>query len=522
MKRGTSLISNVSKLNTFIYMAKSNELLSIYIEKILNNRSKSLKFVNDFDYVSLDLLYTSLQIMANSKDVSKEDFSKIDKKELKYYLDKVKGMNYFKRQVPSIKNEEVLINYLKSSLADGEYVCKSDNTVLFDNGLVVDANWLIEFSSFLITSLNNNANVSKDGMIYYFNTIIMPSIENVELKTFLKDITLYEYSVKRKDEKKLSFQDIKYLIDILSPIEEYDFKKMQEINSNLAKENYTLSINKKKATFNKDEKLKIDKLFNEKNDESVLIEYIKDILKCNNSKANKNKRKLIDTYEIIRSLVHAYKCNMSIFECRKKFNLDERKSDIMSALTIASFYINYIYDSENINKFFDYSILNLDNLKPTIIDYETPEYKSIISELSKLNKRVVIINRRINNCLDNARRIPKRNIKMLEENSSGLLRNCSELEQLVNRIKFLRNELKDIKDDNRNASNINKTKLSYIKEAINNGRFDYNSNTTNMTFDCYSSKDYHHTFHLEISLKEFMDIILSDHNRHTRIDFYQI
>ena len=57
MKRGTSLISNVSKLNTFIYMAKSNELLSIYIEKILNNRSKSLKFVNDFDYVSLDLLY---------------------------------------------------------------------------------------------------------------------------------------------------------------------------------------------------------------------------------------------------------------------------------------------------------------------------------------------------------------------------------------------------------------------------------------------------------------------------------
>ena len=45
MKRGNSLISNVSKLNTFIYMAKSNEYLGIYIEKILNNRSKSLKFI---------------------------------------------------------------------------------------------------------------------------------------------------------------------------------------------------------------------------------------------------------------------------------------------------------------------------------------------------------------------------------------------------------------------------------------------------------------------------------------------
>ena len=140
-------------------MAKSNEFLGIYIEKILNNRSKSLKFINDFDYVSLDLLYTSLQIMANSKNITKDEYNKIDKKELKYYMDKIRGINYFKNQVSSIKNEEILINYLRSSLANGEYVCKSDNTVLFDNGLVIDANWLIEFSSFLITSLNNNTNM---------------------------------------------------------------------------------------------------------------------------------------------------------------------------------------------------------------------------------------------------------------------------------------------------------------------------------------------------------------------------
>ena len=54
--RDNKLFENISKLNTFVHMLKSNELLKIYIEKISNNRSKNLKFVNDFDYISLDLL----------------------------------------------------------------------------------------------------------------------------------------------------------------------------------------------------------------------------------------------------------------------------------------------------------------------------------------------------------------------------------------------------------------------------------------------------------------------------------
>ena len=56
--RDNKLFENISKLNTFVHMLKSNELLKIYIEKITNNRSKNLKFVNDFDYIALDLLYT--------------------------------------------------------------------------------------------------------------------------------------------------------------------------------------------------------------------------------------------------------------------------------------------------------------------------------------------------------------------------------------------------------------------------------------------------------------------------------
>ena len=72
MIRGNTLLENISKLNTFVHTIKSNEFLSIYIEKIINNKSKSIKFINDFDYISLDLLYTSLQIMNSKENITKE------------------------------------------------------------------------------------------------------------------------------------------------------------------------------------------------------------------------------------------------------------------------------------------------------------------------------------------------------------------------------------------------------------------------------------------------------------------
>ncbi len=525
MIRGNTLLENITKLNTFIHMTKSNEFLSIYIEKIINNKSKNIKFINDFDHISLDLLYTSLQIMNNKETITKEEYNKLDKKELKYYIDKVKGMSYFKNQVSSIKNEEVLVCYLKNALASGRYICNNNNTVKFDNGLIIDSDWIVEFSNFLISSLNNNVNLSSDGLTYCFNTVTMPPEPSEDegennVKNFIKSIKLYEYSVTRKDGKKLSYQDIKYLLDTLTGIEEYDFKQLQDINSVLAKEKFCLSINKKQVSFTTQEKLKIEKLLNEEDSVQLLKEYIEDTLKCHNSKSNINRRKLIESYELLRSLAHAYKCNYSLIECRKLFDLKAKKDEIKMALMIANFYINYIYDEENLHKYFNYALLKLDNVKPNIIDYETPEYKEIISELSVLNKRVVTINRKINKCLDNARIIAKANVILLEENGKTLSRYCQELEKLVREIKVLREELNDAKDTNRHESNINKTKLKYIKDSIIDGKYSYENDT--LTFDSYSPKDYHHTFHLELSSEEFIDYILSDYNRNIRINFYQI
>lgn len=521
MIRGNTLLDNISKLNTFVHMTKSNEFLSNYISKIMNNKSKSIKFINDFDYISLDLLYTSLQIMNSDEKIITEEFNKIDKKELKYYMDKTKGINYFRHQVQSIKNDEILVNYLRNALAKGCYVSNHNNTIRFDNGMVADSDWVVDFANFLVTSLNNNVNLSSDGVTYNFNVVSLPD-KSDNFKNYIKNIKLYEYNVTKRGMKKLTYQDVKYLINTLSVIEEYDFKQLQEINSFLAKEQYTLSVNKKNVNFTKEEKSKMEKLYNEENYEDVLSEYVKDALKCFNSKSNINKRKLLETFELIRSISHAYKCNYSLDECRKLFDITEKKSDILTGLALADFYINYVYDESSLNKYFNYSMLDLSELKPVIIDYETPEYKTIITNLSSLNKRVVKVNRRINKYLENAKNKNKKDVDASKKNTDSFVKDCNELDRLVKEIKELREELADEKDATRHDSNMNKTKLKYIKEAIISGKYNVDNKNKMMVFDCYSPRDYHHTFHLEISLDNFIQVLLSDHNRNTRINFYQI
>jgi hypothetical protein len=64
--------------------------------------------------------------------------------------------------------------------------------------------------------------------------------------------------------------------------------------------------------------------------------------------------------------------------------------------------------------------------------------------------------------------------------------------------------------------------LKYIKEAIIEGKYSFDKDTSLFTFDTYSKKDYHNTFHLDITLNKFNEIILSDYNKNIRINFYQM
>ena len=63
MNRTIPILENITKLSTNVLMTNSNNYLSIYLEKILNKKSKTLKFIPEFNCELLELLYTSLQLM---------------------------------------------------------------------------------------------------------------------------------------------------------------------------------------------------------------------------------------------------------------------------------------------------------------------------------------------------------------------------------------------------------------------------------------------------------------------------
>jgi hypothetical protein len=219
--------------------------------------------------------------MSSNAKITKEDINKLDKNELKHYLDKAKGIGFFKTQVPAIKDNETLISYLTESLANGAYVCNNNNTIKFDNGLIVDSDWVVEFAHFLVTSFNNNVNLSPDGMNYKFNNVSIPEINTTIARTFIKEIKLYEYSISKKGNQRLSYDNVKYLINTFSAVEEYDFKKLQDINSKLSKEGYVLSVNKKNPTFNSQDKMKLEKLLNEEEASEIIKAKNNEILALN-------------------------------------------------------------------------------------------------------------------------------------------------------------------------------------------------------------------------------------------------
>ena len=52
-------MNNINKLFTYTNTGKTLKLLEVYLDKILNPMSKKLKYIEEFDLLSQDLLFTS-------------------------------------------------------------------------------------------------------------------------------------------------------------------------------------------------------------------------------------------------------------------------------------------------------------------------------------------------------------------------------------------------------------------------------------------------------------------------------
>lgn len=517
MNKTIPILENITKLSTNILMTNSNNYLSIYLEKVLNKKSKTLKFIPEFNCELLELLYTSLQMMNYNDTLKLEDYNKLDKIELKKYLT---SLGNYQNIVPTLKTDLSLINYITKSLSNGSYAYTSNGKVKFDNNLVVELTWLVELSNFLIKSFIVNENLSNDRKTYSVKLVKIPDTkENVRQIT--KETEVYELNITRKDKRIMKLANLTYLKEALEEINKYDFKIIKELTSKLGKNKYNLSVTKKQARFDSDDKTMIEKCLNENTDHTELIDYIKEVLDSKDSVSTLNKLELVDTYELLKDIAYDYKLNTPIEKCRNKYDFTDKKQLINSALSIANFYNYYIFDEDQLKKYFDYEKLDLSKVKPTVIDYETEEYKNILAELSTLNKKVVAENRNINRLLAKGRiRVTAKPSKNNEKNTE-IANSCRELERLAASIKKLREQLSKEKDSNDHISNINKTKIRYIKESIINGKYKFNQKEDSIIFDCYSSKDNHKTFHLEINLDDFDSQVLSEDNQKLRLEFYQ-
>ena len=186
MKRGA--IDTIGKLYTLTNTRSSISLLDFYVSKITNNKCVNLKFINTFDAISMDLLFLSLKVMHISS-FNTNDYKKINKDELKYYMSIEHGIKYFTNQNHNIKNEEQLINFIITALKEGDYTCNINNTVKIRN-IIVNSDWLASFVNFIVDSLNMNKYLSDDSHRFTYKTIEFPESNNI--KDILKNTKIYE------------------------------------------------------------------------------------------------------------------------------------------------------------------------------------------------------------------------------------------------------------------------------------------------------------------------------------------
>lgn len=506
-----TLLENIGKLNTLLTMNKSNNVLNTYIDKILNKKCKTLEYISDYDVVSLDLLYLSLMLLCCKNKIN---FNVMDRKELKYYFDLIGGVEYFKKQVSSLKNEETIIGYLKEAMCKGDYICNVDNKVKFGLGIVVPYEWLITLLNFLVSVFLEKDQVDNNAKEYTFKVVLFSP--ELSFDNIFKETKVYEYRIKKINNEFLSYENIMYLNELFKDTLSYDFKDLQDINSKLAKNGFSLSVDKRGLEIKKAEKSIILKMINEGETLEEIKEYIKEISNDKSAVTRVNRKRMIENLEVIRGLAYFYKMHGDLEKARK---LIDDVDGIMLAREYVNLYINYIYDEDNLLRLFNYELLDFNDIKPSIIDYETMEYKDILRELSTLNKKVVTLNKKINRYLDNGR-IVRRDRKLFKENEKNIEVSCEELNGLQLRIESLRLKLDETKDLNHNQRNVNRMKMKYIKEAIISGS--YKNFAEKIVFDYYNEKDYRHMFHLEMTLADFKEVIFSEHNINVRINFYHI
>ncbi len=478
-------MNNISKLYTYSNTNRSLKLFECYLDKILNPMSKKLKFINDFDILSQDLLYTAMKFAG----IKKYDYNKIDARELSYYIRISKGIGYFTKQNKTIRTKKNLVSYIVNNLANGNYYYTMGEIVTLGN-VIVDIKWLVDFANFLVNSIKLEDLISDDRYTFIYKV----------LNSNKKQYFIYEYQVTKVKKCKIVYHEELYLYDVLSSIDDYDFNDCKTLNSVLNKEGYVLSINKIPLTNTRVNKEYLKSLSKDK-----VVDYLHGYFKISNRYDFVNRIKMIEIYELLRSLAHAYKDNYSPVTCRNIFKL-KNSEELYLGYVFAKYYINYIYDLQPLQKDYHYNELNTSNLVVSLIDYRSNSYLATIKKIYNLSGRID----KQNNIVSKQRE--KKNIIKPNSFSSS----SQKLFSLVKNKAILESKLSMYNEYNKGDK---RYLINYLSDGIFGYKYKYVNNIIHFLIHDYNYNSV--LFKLDIDVAKLLDFINDEDNLLNRVRFYQ-
>ncbi len=454
-------MNKIYRLYTYINTYKSLELLNIYLDKINNGKSTHLRFIDEFDLTSLDLLFTAIKY----KNINNINVSKLDRKELNYYIKKGKGITYFSKQNKSISDKKDLINYLVNKLNKGDYYFDFEGIVRIGN-VLINKEWLLEISEFLVNSYYLEEFISDNRKLFSY--------------TIYDNGTYYEYNIEKNKKEEITYHEELYLYDLLKNITKYDFKELKNINRLLHKDGYVLSVNK--------------------NSKSRLI-------------SNRNNyimaRDMNEMYELYRSIAHAYQDRCSINKCRKLISSDNKKYMELVYMYVL-YYLEYLYDYDRVNKYLDYENVNIYKVKPSIINYYNREYKKTLCKLVKKKKEIVKQNKIIDLCLmDNYK-----SIDVLKNKGYKLSKEANKLTMLVTNKKELQSKLDVLSKLDGNSKQV-------LFDNITKGLFTYSYRYKNRVLEITLYDKNVIIFGIEIRIDDLKKILSNEDNLINRVKVYE-
>ena len=506
-----------------------NNALMNYMTLLRDPDANLESMKEDNNTLILKILFSALIFILNKEDIKTVDedidcyindqmlekiVSKIcTKRNNKYFIDEVE-----------LESKEEILKTIRDKIAHGAFLIDNDNCNIIINingtNAEIPGKKFIDFVSSLFMRFNYNTNES----IYRRDKIIIDinpknRIKNRQnINPFLKAIDIINYTFE-KENGYITPEDKDFIEDLIN---EYSNKRVKS-NSALTAVYISNLLNQRLASRG----IKA-KCFIEKMNSSIYGQSIKNFIRKNINQvgylsADDQYRLVTNWYNKIRNNDNVLKTAMfyNIFLLRKIENtelqnireiLDETSSlslwnsimEMYLSTVLLSFYIHYQYPLENIMKlkdnltedeeYFDYSLLDLSSLKPTIFKLPEKREEDRIKQLNSVNKNLERVNNLIQGYIEQIRNI-NNNInstddpyelfilnKALVKVSKNLLTTKREQQELLAK-KILKEEaVEEYRIDLPNSYYRNRFLIEYIRNAMSHGNvfFDYNETEGNI------------------------------------------